>query len=121
LAPTRVNKVREAALDMTSIAPATVASFTPPVALLNDAAASAKPTETAVSSTKQGKASITGLVGSVAVSIPAVVTTMTAYNDTPWVHSALPVLAIIGAAAACVGAIAGIKIEQNHIAGGSPQ
>jgi lysozyme family protein len=118
---TRVNKVREAALDMTSIAPSTVTAFTPPVALLNDAAASAKPTETAVSSTKQGKASITALVGAVAVSAPALVTTMTTYQSTPWVSQMLPYLAFAGAVAAIVGSYIGIKIEQNHIAGGSPQ
>jgi lysozyme family protein len=117
----RVNKVREAALDMTSIAPERVVNATSPVALLSASGASAKPTETAVSSTKQGKASITALIGSVAVSAPALVATMTTYQSTPWVSQMLPYLAFAGALAAIVGSYVGLKVEQNHIAGGAPQ
>jgi lysozyme family protein len=118
---TRVNKVREAALDMTMLEPETVADKTAPVALLSAAAAPAMSTDTAVSSTKQGKTQIAAIVTGAMVSVGTLVPTLTPYASTPWVGKALPVLATVGAVGALIAGLVGLKIQSDHIAGGSPQ
>jgi lysozyme family protein len=117
----RVAKVKEAALEMTSIAPERVAGATTPVTASPGSEASAKPAETAVSSTGQGKVNIAAIVGGVVAAVPQAVVTLTPYADRPWVHTVLPVLATVGLIGALAANAIGLKVQSDHIAGGSPQ
>jgi lysozyme family protein len=117
----RVAHVREAALEMTSIAPETVAAASKPVAAVDGAMVPAKPAETAVASTGQGKVNIAAIVGGVVAAVPQAVVTLTPYADRPWVHTVLPVLAFVGLIGALAANAIGLKVQSDHIAGGSPQ
>lgn len=116
----RVAEVKEAAIDMSTLDPAVVAGHTPAVAQLPEAAASAKPTETAVSSTKQGKVNIATIAAG-AVAVGGLVPTLTPYASTAWVAHALPWLALIGGIGVIVTGVIGYKVTSGHIEGGSPQ
>jgi lysozyme family protein len=117
----RVKHVREASLDMTMLEPETVVSKTAPVALLSAAAVPAKPTDTAVTSTKQGKVGIAVLASGIIYGAPEAVLKLTPYADTPWVHTLLPILAGVGAFGAIAGGVVGLKVQSDHIAAGAPQ
>jgi lysozyme family protein len=117
----RVAKVKEAALEMTSIDPAAVATVSPPAVQSADSGASAKPAQTAVSSTSQGKANIGTIVGSVVAGATTLGTTLAPYAETSWVKSSLPVLAFVAVVGTLIAGVVGWKIQSNHIAGGAPQ
>jgi lysozyme family protein len=118
---TRVKHVQEIAIQMAgAAAPIDVKLAPSPEPLPDGGDAKADPKETTVASTGRGKANIAVIAGSIAATAGTVGPALAPYIDLPWAKQVGAVVALIGALAAGVAAIAALVLTQNHIANGNP-